>query len=537
MEATTDWTIVNGGEDKVTDSFTSWFSSFTKEKPRELAECSGVKVVLMTEWTTEMTEAIAKCIPHATSSAGLNDPMACNGCRRAANDILMMRGADMEPLFMSGEITSYPEDFHPLWHAARSGKFDRVCVASPAQLGLYTTEGWNHFAVKCAGMPAKRTKVAPPEYGINAKILQKYMGLLRQVFEKNAVPGIHASLDALIATLPKVLYGGKLLESAIWFRKHVREDYASLSRLEKTMNRASALFDLKHCTEVGSKNVTLPLYHQLTKNTLDALESCDNVEALTALLKERLSPLNYQVKTAEATNGQVEMALKHIGDFSVKLMTLESALAHGAIKIEHDPISSAFSAFSKMKLKNKGVEPRSKSAAGFSERAGANLSKLLTMKDLMENMPRNLQINTEHMTAVVANDFVNLKEGVYKTPFTWGFAINRPISEFGLKGWHNVLAVLPLLDSFLFICEHASLKRHWDVCCHVALLTPEYNKSCGQAFGNLHKTMEVDTSPPGPHAIGVGVCFNRQKLNDPDPPLGGKMGLTLRSGVSEFTIR
>lgn len=532
--STDEWTLLDS--EKQVDTFASWLTAYEAEESRKLAECSGVKVVFVTEWTPEMKLATSKCIPHGSAGAGLNDAMACNGCRNAVNVFLQYRDVNGEPLFMSGEISSYPEIFHPLWHAARTGTIERMIVADSREFGLRETDGWNHFSIKGEGMPEKQTKTVSPMYESHAKILHKYMILLHHVFEKNAVPGIHASMDALIAALSNVLYGGKLLESALWFRKHVREDYNSLSSMEKMMNRATALFELKHSFEVGSMDVTLPLYHQLTKNTLDALECCDDIKALTGLLKERLSPYNYQVKTAAATDGQVEMAMKHIGEFSVKVMTLESAFAHGATKVEHDSGSSSSSAFLMMKSeKGEGKGKGNKSAAGFAVRANADLSKISTMKDLMDNMPRNLEVQTSDMIGVYANDFVGLKDGVYQTPFTWGFQNGRPVSDVGLKGWHKVLAVLPMKGNFLFICEGAIMPTMMSVCCHVGLLTPEYNKSCGQAFGNLGKNMVLDMSPPGPHAIGVGVSLNPKKLDDPNPPLGSS--IRLRSGTSEFVVR
>jgi hypothetical protein len=343
--------------------------------------------------------------------------MACDTCRQAAKSLLRLRNANGHPFFMPGKKDDYHEDFHPLWEAARTGTVTSILPAC----GLFEHRqegGFSHFSVKTSSnIPEERAQ----ELGY---VMHKYMPLVRNLFLQNGMPGIHASLDALLDALPNVTYGSKLTESARWFRKHVREDFKELSAEAKLSATASAVLDLKAEPEAGG-GYSLPAYHQFAKNTLNALECARDVPALEKLLQNRLSPLNYQVKTADPTDGQVEMALKHIGDFGVRLMTVEEAVQNGATLVRWKTRTSAGSAFSSMKNGKKGK------AAGFAGRARV-VVRPHTMTELMENVPECLEINVDSQTPCYANEFDGLKNGVYQEQFTWNFMNGRRPDAVGL---------------------------------------------------------------------------------------------------------
>lgn len=511
-----------------------WKKCFSYEKHLSVSVYSGIAVILTTKFTDQMKEAISKVIPFSTGlGAGRNDSSACTTCRNRLSSLLCMRDFQGRPYFMPGEKFSYPVNFWPLWEASRSGEITHVRVVTPNQFGDYTLGGFKHFAVD--------TPTDVPEIGdieARQRLLDKYVPIMTRLFTENGVKGIHDSLDTLIKVLPTVQYGGKLLESATWFRKHIREDFGSLSQIRKLDVLVKAIFDLKYCREITSNDVTLPLYHQLSKNTLDALAVCNSIEALRSLLEERLSPQNYQVKTNPAKEGNIDMALKLIGNFSVKLMTVRSAIEDfGAVKVKWD-MYSASSAFGSMRSKKYSHKKysRKSGAAGFAIRSKANVKNIRTMRDLMLNIPPNLEVNVTGKTPVFANEFVGLKEKVYQTPFTWGFKNGVNPSVFGLYGWCKVIAVLPMKSNFLFICEGAIVnKKQMGPCCHVGLLTPSYNRSCGRAFGNLKNYMELQFVESGPYAIGVGVSLDPKRLDDDKPPINGS--ITLRSGNAIFTIK
>jgi hypothetical protein len=508
-----------------------WENAFHKETYCNVSIDSGIPTVLTTDFTPEMADAISKVAPESVGlGPGNNYYMACGLCRNRLSKLLRMRSSKGKSFFMTGPKENYPDRFMPLWYAARTGAATAVLVVKPSQFGMFSTGKWNHFSIG--------TVTTVPEIKDGKKrqrLLDKYIPMMTNLFTKNGVPGIHTGMDTLIATLPNVVYGGQLLESAIWFRKHIIENFCHLNRMEQLNVLTAAIFDLNYCTEVGSGDVTLSLYHQLSNNTLDALATCDSVPELTALLKDRLSPINYQVKTADASVGQVDMAIKHIGDFGTELMTLASALKHGAVEVKHPNINSASTAFAKMRGPP-GGPPIHIGAAGFATRSNADVKLIQTMNDLMKKLPENLEVSVSGLPPVYATDFIDLKKGVYKTPFSWCFINGQSPSVFNMNGWHKVVAILPMLSNFLFICEGALAdSSNMEACCHVSLLTAGYNKSCGSAFGNLNKHLKLQINGNGPFAIGVGVSLDSKKLNDPNPPINGS--ITLRSGGTEFVIR
>lgn len=507
--------------------FNVWFDTFQTEFALECFECSGTHCVYMTEYTDLMKDAINKCIPPPTTNPEHNnDLMSCRSCRSSLETIIRLRDANGNPFFMPGDMNTYPECFHPLWLAARDGTIVEIIVADPEVFKVYQTGIWTHFSIKTS------TKLTNENLDIKKKLLKKYVGLMFTSFAKNGVSGIQSSMDSFISVLPTVTYGDKLIASARWFRKHIVDNFCNLSLPAKLRLIGNAIFDLESCVEAGSGDVSLPLYHQLTGNVLDALEYANDIPALKNILQERLSPLNYQVKTAEAKDGQIDMAIKLIGDFSVKLMTVEASYKYGAIKIGLP--SSALSTFNSMKK----TKENSSKAAGFATRAtsyigrcsNTKLTTLNTMDALLANLPADLEVLTTSQTPVYANEWT-LKEGVAQTDFTWNFANGNSPAVFGMSGWHKVIAILPMMRNYLLICEGAKCPvfDKMSVGCHVGLLTSSYNKSCGTAFGNLNLRMTLEIPNNGPYAIGIGTSKTGEESRLVRP-------LVLRSGTQEFTV-
>ena len=81
----------------------------------------------------------------------------------------------------------------------------------------------------------------------------------------------------------------------------------------------------------------------------------------------------------------------------------------------------------------------------------------------------------------------------------------------------------------MFICEGASKDTHMTPCCHVSLLTPEYNRICGPTWGNMSSVMTLDKDIDGPPAIGVGTSY----ANIATKRLAGSM-LKFRVGTRVF---
>lgn len=275
----------------VYDAWDNWEKAFSEEKYLEVSINNGIPTVLTSNLTQEMTDAIEHVLPvSAILGPGNNYPMACTACRNQLSLLMRMRDSNGRPFFMTGPKEHYPAEFITLWNATRTGATTSVLVVNPSQFGMFSTGKWNHFSVGTAtSFPAIKDAEK------RQRLLDKYIPIATNLFTKNGVPGIHTSLDTLIENLPNIEYGGKLLTSAIWsrklltsaiwFRKHITENFENLNRLAQLNILTAAIFDLSYCTEIGSGDVTLPLYHQLSKNTLDTLVSCDNISQLTSLLK------------------------------------------------------------------------------------------------------------------------------------------------------------------------------------------------------------------------------------------------------------
>jgi hypothetical protein len=545
-------------------AFSELINTFNDEKHPDvfITSKNGIPVVLMTELTPEMEGAIAETVPMSTGlGVGKNYDMSCTSCRNRLPTLLRMRTMDGKAFFMPGPIDSYPNLFHSLWRASRSGTVSTVKVVKPSDFGLYSTGNFNHLSVNCSGNISEiKGNVQNTPIGVEMsifeareKIFHTYMPLINSFFTKNGVPGIHSSLNALISLLPKVTYGDKLLASAVWMSTYIPENYSQLNMCGKMKACVEALSDLYYCWDNATKGISLPQYHQASGNTISALEVATSVEGLTKLLQERLSPYNYQVKSAPPSEGNINNAIHQIGEFTVNVMTLPSAIAHGAVAVNHPVPNSAMSAFEAMRSpRNKPIN----GAAGFHIRANTDVKTLKTMKDLMENLPQNLYVQTSGQTPCFGVDFKGLKEGVYQTPFSWGFKVpdNNQFSfstriyttrDFGgSNSWMKVLAILPMKTNYLFICEGLTPNQScMGPCCHVSLLKPEYKNSCGAAFGMLGNTLKLDISGNGPFAIGVGVSLNPKSIvgpngiitPDPNPAINGS--ITLRSGNTEFIIR
>lgn len=510
------------------NSFLKWVKIFSDEEHIPISIVNGVPIVLQYDFTEEMHDAIYEVVPK--KQCGFFNEMACDTCRDRLKNIIRLKDFNGRSYFMNNSKDTYPNDFHGLWDASRTGKFNKVLVVKPDMFGIYTTGHYEHFSIGTStNIPNLKN------LDIYQRLFDKYIPIMGNLFEQNGVPGIYDSMDAFIKILPTVTYGVKLLESAKWFRKHICENFKYLPMNSKLVILCKAITSLKYCQEIDSGDLTLPLYHQLSKNTLDALAVCDDINQLRNMLNERLSPLNYQVKIAKATDKQIDIALKYIGEFGMSLMTLKTALdEHKAIPVIHKNMTTSSSAFEDMRKK----KSYHNGAAGFSHRSNSSVRTIKTMSELMTgSIPSNLEVNVTGQTPVYSVSFTgqNLYEnGVYQTPFSWGFQNNSNPGNYGLYGWCKVFAILPMKNNYMFICEGARPCDEMDTCCHVELLTAGYNKSCGKAFGNLKNHLKLQIEDSGPYAIGVGVSLNHQTLEDTNPPINGS--ITLRSNGTVFTI-
>jgi hypothetical protein len=89
-----------------------WRTAFSHEEYYDVSIFNGIPVVLMTELTDQMRNAISKVVPQSQGlGAGCNDNMACTTCRTRLPLLLRMRDFQGRPYFMNGSKKTYPVNF------------------------------------------------------------------------------------------------------------------------------------------------------------------------------------------------------------------------------------------------------------------------------------------------------------------------------------------------------------------------------------------------------------------------------------------
>jgi hypothetical protein len=221
-------------------------------------------------------------------------------------------------------------------------------------------------------------------------------------------------------------------------------------------------------------------------------------------------------------------------------MTLATAIEKfGAVPV---PVSgqSSVSGFAAMAGKK-----NRKSAAGLAARSSQRVYN--SVRELAQDPPANLMIYHSDGKPAYANEFVGLKPGIYRHPFTWGFDNHASATKYHMSGsWSKVAAILPMGGNFLFICEGATPPnkdtadpRKWSssgmgICCHKSLLTPEYSGCCSSAWTGLAAHMTLEIPSDSPYAIGIGLSESAAFVGDPAPKLSGPARFKTDRGT--FTI-
>jgi hypothetical protein len=543
---------LNQWED-IASPFDQWVEIFNSENHLEVEVVNGVPFVFTSSRTDELVQAVLAVVPIEEGlGVGKNDNMACNKCRSNLLKMMGMKDSQNKSYFMPNEENSYPESFRSLKRFSGQMNVTHPRVVSQSDFGLCyngSLDGkpFHHFSVNTHAPTL--LNISDEDVLKNQRFLDKYIPLATVTFSAYGKPGIKESLNLLLEVLPTVTYGSKLMKSMTWFRDHIVENFDHMNRLNQLVILTRALLVLKCVVTPGSGDIAAPAYHQVTKNGLEALNSAKDLDSLKNLLQERFSPLNYQVKTAAPTQGQIANAINHIGEFEVVLMTVDEAVSFGAKRVKHSNNSSSNVAYASFQIKvSDRAQGGGKGALSFSNRCNASVSGIKTMMDLWGNIPENLEVNVCGKTPCYTNKFVGMKDGVHRYPYTWGFQDGRSPKDYGMDGWVKVLAIFRMEDNFLFICDKAvSNSEIMNVCCHTALLTPEYNRICGPMFGKIKDTPMKLVIPSGDQsfAIGVGVSLNKRHPTDKNPPITARGGpitarggsFRLRSNTTEFTIK
>ena len=125
-----------------------WCTAFSHEEYYDVSIFNGIPVVLMTELTDQMLNAISKVVPQSQDlGARCIDKMACTTCRTRLPLLLCMRDFQGRTYFMNELKKTYPVNFWPLWDASRSGTIQGTRVMKPDLFGVYTSGEFEHFSI------------------------------------------------------------------------------------------------------------------------------------------------------------------------------------------------------------------------------------------------------------------------------------------------------------------------------------------------------------------------------------------------------
>ena len=430
--------------------------------------------------------------------------LRCRTCKERILTLMTMRDLNNKSILFPRDKDCYDPSLHALWEACQTGKISSSQVMNKQDFFSNEKGKFSHFS--------ERVSIDNSVWSLvkNKKLIStKYFTVILNFFMDQGKPGTTGTINTLIKNLEKVKYGDKLRESAIWFRTYIKDNFNELSILEKHKIVYQAMFNQPCAFDKESNDAILIHYDQFKNNTLDALEVSDDLKNLTNLLQSRLSPKTYGVKTAPPTEKQVNVAIKHIGDFTVRLMLANEAIEMlNGVTINHGVIGCTTSskAISNMSVKTKSKKSKS-SISNFGQKINSNYSNINTIQDLLRIQPNDLEINVTNLIPCYINVFDGLKKGIYNYDYTWGFDNGKPFSKYSLVGiWHKVTGIVKIGEqNYVFILKDTKPSPKMDVCCHACLLSPDYKKTLEQVWGNLKNSMKLIIPSDGEFAIGAGI--------------------------------
>lgn len=448
------------------------------------------------------------------SLCGRDTPYHCNCCRDRMLFYLTLFGEagcvfDASAFDLPASVLEYEPGFtgvsfptkelyHPLFEGHNNdGRYPHVTLAVTEYSNPADVPSWWHH------------------------LIHKYYPLVLNLFRENGADGIQESLTILHVLLSskdgagthRIPYGDKLENSVSWLKEHLSDAFNSQSPTDQAVQVVTAILSGNGMyNSLSPSDPIMTWYHQVKDNGLDVLACAHDEKAVIAILKERFSPMNYCRPTAAPSDGQIEIAMKQLGAFEVVVMTADQALTeYGAIAFSGKDASSStdssMAAFAAMKGKRSG-------AAGFASRASrkvfsppTRLSDLLAMaSDIKLEMYAEGSPTTAYTTTL--GDKV-----LY--PHLWCYENEKSPSHYGLSGWIQISAVLPMKweedkrrhRNFLFISPRSRLPSKVANCCFPGFLAPAYQRICRKAFEKLNTMMTPSVPATGPYAAGIGTSI------------------------------
>jgi len=344
-----------------------------------------------------------------------------------------------------------------------------------------------------------------------------YQGQLRRVVDRLLIQG-RASCEILEKILGDVHYGNTFLPALRWAMKIV-DDIGSRS-LDRMSEKDQYLFLFKHLLD---QKLSKDLYSgavsfscQTLNQLVDLMECAKSEEAMKKLVEDRLSPLNYQRPTADPSSGNVDEAMRLLGDFSIKVAPISAHQDAVSIGVQKSDEFSALKGFEALKL---SADTRKKTET-FADRCGgskaAKIKAITTIEQLMlfcqENPEACVQIHTAGQCTMYYAE-TTLGQDKLCVPFTWAFQLGDSPSKWKIGSIAKVTHIVPgyrklrrtKWQNILFVVEGAEMSPDTKVNTFPEFLSSEYNRTCGKAYEALKNTMKLSIPTDEPLAFGIGT--------------------------------
>jgi len=315
------------------------------------------------------------------------------------------------------------------------------------------------------------------------------------------------SLECFIKCCKEATYGEKFIKTANWLIS-IMEGYT------KDNNKNIHVYTraiIDGGIEKDLNGVVVTKYHQANENILSLLEDAKTEEAMIQLIETRLNPLNYRRRDPNAilTEGNIEHAMKYLGEFKNTIMTQEEVLLLPyCIKINSEKKYSSTDAFKQMKNE---IKQRT-SFASKCENKIDSIGKVYDYLDKHKNAEVLIENNNMHPLYIAKTTLDSEK---IKFPHMWAFTHSLRIKQ----GWIKVNCILPMhkyIEShknIAFIIDSDAVldKSAIQNCCFPEFLTTAYARTCDKAFERINKITKI-TIPEGNLGIGIGTSISHGKL-------------------------
>lgn len=360
--------------------------------------------------------------------------------------------------------------------------------------------GFDHYTVTTvSSLPTKNNN----EADMYELAYHRYRPLFEQMYNKHSGWGLYNSLEICVKALEAVPYGSKLVPATKWLMENQCRNWTTM-KPEYKVNFLTTVVMCSHVTPDSNDQVCIPFYHTLNGNVLELLSCANNKEALEKMIENRLSPHNYQRRTAPPKQGNIDNAMSELDDFTVTLMSKDDCLLYGGVKKGEKPTSSS-SAFAAMKKKG---------ASAFAGRATPISSSPSTIRELIECLKNGDDISIKSAGVVQLFNHTCRKS---QYPFWWLFMSGFRSSISQVSHIVTIGDVGSPHCSVFFANKfsQSTEKQNPGKPFFPEFLTPDVRRTCGKAFEALKHTMIVKSKTNPFIGIGTSVKDSSGTLYSP----------------------